>query len=371
MSFPRPPSTQLWPFTILERYVARAYLRKFSLILPSFLGIYLIVDFFEKIDRLLAAHVELLTVVAYFIMKVPQIIGQIMPAAILVAVMITLAILSRHNETIAMKSSGIDILVLFRPLLTLAGLFCLGLLALNLYLIPWSNQRLHTIWETEVEKKPVRSLIKLERFWYKGDRAIYNISMYDKYAQALEGVKIYLFDDQFRLVQLITAQRGTWTGQDWAFSEGFVQDFPPHRPMTGETFQSRTLKLTERPEDFGSLEKKVSEMDAPELYTYIHRLERDKYDSTPYWIDLLSRFASAFTPLVVTLIGGSLVLLREKGNIALGITLGIGIIFFYWLAEGFFSSLGLVGRLPAVIATWIPNALFISGGLILFFRVAR
>ncbi len=359
------------PFSILERYVTRAYLKNFCLILPSFTAIYLIVDFFEKIDRLLRAHVQFITVVAYFTTKVPLVVGQIMPAAVLLAVMITLAILSRHHETIAIKSSGIDILLLFRPLLVMAGGFCLVLLTLNLYLIPWGNQKLHTIWETEVEKKPIRSLVKLERFWYKGDRAIYNILMYDKFAQTLEGVKIYLFDEKFRLLQLLVADRARWTGQDWLFAQGFVQNFRDDGTTSGETFETRRLTLTERPENFGTLEKKVTEMDISELAAYIRRLERDKYDSTPYWVDLHGRFAAACTPLIVTLIGGSLILLREKSSMAVGITVGIGIVFFYWLTMGFFSSVGQVGRLPAMLATWLPNIIFGAGGLGLVLKVAR
>jgi len=48
-------------------------------------------------------------------------------------------------------------------------------------------------------------------------------------------------------------------------------------------------------------------MNAYDLYRYSSGLERDGYDSRPYWVELQSRIAMSLTPLIVTLIGGSLI----------------------------------------------------------------
>lgn len=364
-------SLGLLRFSILERYVAREFVFFFLLTLLTMAAIYLIVDFFEKIDRLLRAQLNLSVMLSYFSFKMPLALGQVMPAAVLLAVMITFALLSRHNETIAIKTAGINVVGLLKPLLMLAGLFSGILLALNLYLIPWSTQRVNEIWETQVEKKPSRSLMNLERFWYKGDRTIFNILMFHKDTQALEGVKIYFFDQQFRITQIVAAARAQWTGKDWRFYQGLIQSFQPDGMLKGEVFQEQTIALTERPEDFSNLERKITEMDFSDLYLYAHRLERDGYDPTQYRVDLLGRISLSLTPLIVTLIGGGLILQREKSNIPAGIATGIGIVFVYWLILSFFLSMGQVGRLPAYAAAWLPNILFGLGGLFLLSRVSR
>ena len=159
-------------------------------------------------------------------------------------------------------------------------------------------------------------------------------------------VKIYVFNHQFHLSQFIAAKKAQWTGKNWQFYGGMVQTFVPGGQIIGETFDERTIIMTERPEDFANRGRKVSEMNAKDLHRYILRLERDGYDSRPYWAELQSRIAMSLTPLIVTLIGGSLILWQEKSNIPLGIAMGIGLVFIYWLMYSFFLSFGSGRRNP-------------------------
>ena len=294
-----------------------------------------------------------------------------MPAAVILAVIITFGLLSRHNETIAIKCAGLNVVRMLRPILLISLLLSLSLLMLNLYLNPWLTQRINIIWETKVDKKPTRELIELKYLWYKGDRAIFNISEFRKDTKAMENVKIYVFDHQFHLSQFIAAKKAQWTGNHWLFYGGMVQTFVPGGQIIGETFDERTIIMTERPEDFANLERKVTEMNAYDLYRYILRLERDGYDSRPYWVELQSRIAMSLTPLIVTLIGGSLILWQEKSNIPLGIAMGIGLVFIYWLLYSFFLSLGQVGKMPVVLSAWLANIIFGLAGVAVLQRAFR
>jgi lipopolysaccharide export system permease protein len=150
-----------------------------------------------------------------------------------------------------------------------------------------------------------------------------------------------------------------------------VQTFVPGGQIIGETFDERTIIMTERPEDFANLERKVTEMNAKDLYRYILRLERDGYDSRPYWVELQGRIAMSLTPLIVTLIGGSIILWQEKSNIPLGVALGIALVFIYWLMYSVFLSLGQVGKMPIFLAAWLANILFGLAGLVVLARSSR
>jgi lipopolysaccharide export system permease protein len=343
---------------LLFNYIAREFWRNFLLTLSAFVSIYLIIDFFEKIDRLLRAQLRLSTIIEYFAAKMPVAASQVLPAAVILAVIITFGLLSRHNETIAIKCAGLNVVRMLRPILLISLLLSLALLVLNLYLNPWLTQRVNIIWETKVDKKPTRELIELKYLWYKGDRAIFNISEFRKNTKMMENVKIYVFDQHFHLSQFIAAQKAQWTGNQWLFYQGMVQTFVPGGQIIGETFDQRTFIMTERPEDFANLERKVTEMNAKDLYRYILRLERDGYDSRPYWVELQSRIAMSLTPLIVTLIGGSIIFWQEKSNIPLGIALGIALVFIYWLMYSLFLSLGQVGKIPILLAAWLANIIF-------------
>ncbi len=346
---------------ILEGYVAREYLKLTSLSLVTFVSLFVIVDFFEKIDRLVRADLSFWDIWRYIAFKLPFAVGQVLPAAVLLGIMLTFGLMSRSHETMAIRTSGLDILRLARPLLALAGAVTVLLLALNLYLIPWSQGRLSLFWQTQVEKQPPRDLHNLEHFWYKGDQAIYNILMFRKDIQTLEGVKIYLFDGKFRLVQIIAAARAQWQGDHWRFSRGMIQTFDAGGVASGEKFQQRDLVLTERPEDFADLEKKVTEMDLTELYRYVGRLERDGYKSTPYRVELYSRLSLSLTPLVLLVLGLGLALRHEETHITSMVAVGLGLMFGYWLFYGFCASFGQAGRWPVFLAVSAPHLVF--GGL--------
>ena len=344
---------------ILENYVAREFLKLMGLSLVTFVSLFIVVDFFEKIDRLVRAQLGLGALLEYLILKLPFAIGQVLPAAVLLGVMLTFGLMSRSHETMAIRTSGLNILSLIRPTIIYSGVVALLLLALNLYLIPWSQGRLDVFWQTQVNKKAPRNLHNLEHFWYKGDQAIYNIVMFRKDIQTLEGVKIYLFDRQFHLVQIIAAARAQWQGDHWRFFEGYVQFFAPGTgAVTGEKFQQRDLVLTEHPKDFADLEKKVTEMDVNELYHYTARLERDGYKSTPYRVDLYSRFSLALTPLVLVMLGLGLALRHEQIYLTSMVAVGLGLMFVYWLFFGFCTSFGQAGSIPALLAVIFPHLAF-------------
>lgn len=357
---------------ILEKYVAREFIKLMGLSLMTFVSLFIIVDFFEKIDRLVRAQLGPIALVEYLILKLPFAIGQVLPAAVLLGVMLTFGLMSRSHETMAIRTSGLNILSLVRPAIIFAGVVTLLLLALNLYLIPWSQGRLDVFWQTQVDKKPPRNLHNLEHFWYKGDQAIYNIVMFRKDIQTLEGVKIYLFDRQFHLVQIIAAARAQWEKDHWRFSEGYVQFFDPGTgAVTGEKFQERDLVLTEQPKDFADLEKKVTEMDVNELYRYTARLERDGYKSTPYRVDLYSRFSLALTPLILVMLGLGLALRHEQIHLTSMVAVGLGLMFGYWLFFGFCTSFGQAGSIPVLLAVIAPHLAFGAMAAMLLRQVTR
>jgi len=356
---------------ILENYVAREFLKLMGLSLVTFVSLFIIVDCFEKIDRLVRAQLGATEFLEYLLFKLPFAIGQVLPAAVLLGIMLTFGLMSRSHETMAIRTSGLDILSLIRPTIIYSGAVALLLLALNLYLIPWSQGQLDLFWQTQVDKKPPRNLHNLEHFWYKGDQAIYNIVMFRKDIQTLEGVKIYLFDRQFHLVQIIAAARAQWQEDHWRFFDGYVQFFDAAGAVTGEKFQQRDLVLTEHPKDFADLEKKVTEMDVNELYRYTSRLERDGYKSTPYRVDLYSRFSLSLTPLILVILGLGLALRHERIHLTAMVAVGLGLIFGYWLFFGFCASFGQAGSIPPLLAVIAPHLAFGTVAVGLLRQVTR
>ncbi|MBM4274690.1 MAG: LPS export ABC transporter permease LptG [Deltaproteobacteria bacterium] len=346
---------------ILQAYLAREFAKLLSFSLIAFVSLFVIVDFFERIDRLVRAELGMLDFLRYVSFKVPFAVSQVLPAAVMLGIMLALGIMSRRHETMAIRTSGLDILRLSRSVYLITAGVAVTVLALNFYLVPWSQGGLAFFWQTKINKRPPPSLHKMQHFWYKGDQAIYNIVLFQKDIQTMEGVKIYLFDRSFQLVQIISAARAQWQGGHWRFYQGMIHTFSTGGEETGERFQERDIVLTERPGDFAELEKKVTEMDVGELYRYVQRLERDGYKSTPYRLDLYNRLSQAFAPFILITLGLALALRHEDIHISAMVAMGVALMFVYWLFYGFCLSFGQAGHLPMAVAVILPHLVF--GGL--------
>ena len=84
----------------------REFLGLFVPIVLAFVILYLIVDFFDRLDILLKNHATMSATLRYFLFKIPLIVTQILPPAVLAAMLISLGMLSRRNEITRIAGIG-------------------------------------------------------------------------------------------------------------------------------------------------------------------------------------------------------------------------------------------------------------------------
>ena len=81
---------------LLEHYVSREFLKIFLLSLTAFLTLYLVVDFFEKIDQLVRANLGLAEMGHYLLLKIPVALEQVLSPAVLLGAMLTFGLFDPH-----------------------------------------------------------------------------------------------------------------------------------------------------------------------------------------------------------------------------------------------------------------------------------
>ena len=96
-----------------------------------------------------------------------------------------------------------------------------------------------------------------------------------------------------------------------------------------------------------------------ELVDYINRVESEGYDATTYRVDFFGKTAFPFVCLLMAMIGAALGMRSlVKENLPMGIAIGIGISFLYYIMHGFCISLGYGKVLPAFMSAWVANLFF-------------
>ena len=109
--------------SILYRYLIKEVLKHFVFVLSAVTVVYLAIDFFENIDRFMEAGLPISRSLRFFQLKLPLILVQVTPLGVLLAILITLGLMNKNNEIIVLKSSGMSVYHLLKPILTLGLAF--------------------------------------------------------------------------------------------------------------------------------------------------------------------------------------------------------------------------------------------------------
>jgi lipopolysaccharide export system permease protein len=356
--------------SILTRYLAREISKNFFLGLGAFSAIYLVVEFFERINVLLYNKAPLPMMGTYFVNKIPFIIFQVAPAAVLLSSILTLGLMSRHNEIMALKAGGISLWRITFPLLGVVMIIYLALLGMNEFLVPSTNQNARLIEDLIIYKKKSGAAFKQSQIWIHSHQAIYNIRLYHPERDILEGVTLYRFDQNFLLSERVDARSARWKEGRWVFSEASVTHFDPDGFPICKNYPEIILSLPEVPGDFRIAEKNPDEMNYGELRDYVRKIERDGYDANKYRCAMHARISFPFISVIMAFLGIPIALRKERGaGIALGVGFCIMISSLCWAVFSFSLELGKAGTFPPFLAAWLGNFIFALVGVYLFLAI--
>jgi len=358
---------------VLDRYILRESINKFILILLSLTGIYMIVDFFERIRMFLSNDATAVQVVSYFLYEIPMIVSLLLPVSVLLGTLITFSALSKNSEITALRANGVSLYRISFPVLLLAAGICLFSFLISEYVTPVTNQRAKHIQYVEVQKRGRKLMVfDQNEIWYRGRDGIYHFRHFDPDTSTLKGITIhYLNPRDGNISRRVDAERADWNGKEWVFHDLLVTTFPlgdfPHL----ERISTLKADLPEKPEDFLVVHKDADEMGYGELKKYIGKIQSEGYDAARYRADLYGKAAFPFVSLILAVMGISFSLLRSErsGGISMAITAGVLIGFSYWIVFAVALSFGRSGAWPPLLSAWLANILFGGAASIMFLKI--
>jgi len=355
---------------ILDRHVTREFLRLFGLIVVSLLLLALMVDFFGKIRYFMSNHAPVGLVAAHFFYMIPMIVAQTLPAAVLLATLMTFGAMSRHSEITAIKAGGISLYRLALPVILLSVVIGAASFFISEWIMPYTNTRAETIRLVEVPRKENVPAFKQDQIWYRGKDGVYNFRFFEPRTNTLRGISIYYLTPDFHLWKRIDAEKAEWKEGTWVFTKLLISRFDQGGFPALEWVPRRVVAIPERPEDFKIVQKDTEQMGFFELRDYVRKLRSEGFDATRYVVDMYGKVAFSLVTVLLAFIGISFSLREERGGgVSRSIGLAIVIGFSYWLVHAFSLSLGRAGTLPPLLAAWLADILFLAAAAALFSRI--
>ena len=352
---------------ILKKYVLFLFIKSYLLTTAGLIGIYLLVDFFERIDEFVIKDAPLIDLVSYYFYKIPFIIHYIAPQGVLLATVITLASLAKNNEITAMKACGISITGITFPIIGASIFIAFMVLANSEFVAPITNQKMNYIFYSKVRNQVTYGKIPQNDLWLKSkDLSIWSIDSFDPHNSNLLGVIILIPDDGFGIKQRIDARVANWSGDKWFFMDGYLRKFNKEGLLSTEYFEKRSFPVSETPDDFAKVSKRPEELSLREMYTTIQIHTREGKDTTQKWIELHRNLSYPFISIVLALLAIPLSLRSSRHGgllFCVGVNLAMGFLFSFLYAISI--SLGRGGTFDPLLAAWGPNLLFTALGFYL------
>jgi LPS export ABC transporter permease LptF/LPS export ABC transporter permease LptG len=358
--------------SIIDIYMLRRFFYYFVLVLGAFILLFETFTFFELLDDIARHRIPFLVVVDYFRFLIPYLVYQLTPLAALVATLVTLGVLSKNNEIVAFKASGISLYRLALPLL-LAGLVLAGaLLVLDDTYLPYANQRQDAL-RNQIKGKPAQTYTRPQRWIFGENSKVYNYDVFDPKQKLFGGLSVIELDPvTFQMKRRVFANRAQWldTEKTWALESGWVRDFAGGTVVKYTPFKVDYLpELVEPPSYFNREVIQAFQMSWRDLRHYIDGLQTAGFDVSSLTVQWHKKIAyPLIAPVSMLLAIPFAILVGSRGAIG-GIALGVAIGICYWAVAALLEAMGGIGQLPPMLAAWSPDLVFFFLGIYFFLKM--
>ncbi len=298
-------------------------------------------------------NVSFNVIVGYYVNLVPQLIMDIMPLALMIAVLILLTVLERQQELTAFKAGGISLYRVVVPILLVGSLVAGAMWFLSESVVPKSNRKAKRLLDTIKGREMARSYSAGGRQWLlsRDDESFYSFLQFDETDQSMVRFTKLTIDESMELRFHLFAPRVTFTNGSWIAQSGLVQEASTRRTREFEMITGpMEVGIPEGPEYFAHERLLPAEMSVKELRSHINELISSGHYPARLivrWHQKLAYPLSAFLMVFLALPfglnrGGRRVTTMQ--GVALALVLGI----IYYVSVAFFGKLGEAEVLPAV-----------------------
>jgi lipopolysaccharide export system permease protein len=296
----------------------------------------------------------------YVGLRAPQIIARFLPFSVLLGTLIMLATLNANSEVVAMKSGGLSAHQILAPLMLASMAVAVISFVFNERVVVRATATL-TAWErakfgpipadrgikTNIWVRDGEDLVRAATVTGSGKTVhLENVGIYDRHGD--------------RLISIISARRGHFTGRDWRLEQ--VRIFDVTRG-TSRSVDAITIGKGIRPDQFTLSSVDPDGLSFVELREAIETLRESGRPVASLEGSLWHKLTGPLSALLMPLLGSVAAFgIARSGRLFVRAIIGMALGFTYFVADNFALSMGNLGVYPPMLAAWAPFLLFLLVG---------
>ncbi|MBL8533245.1 MAG: LPS export ABC transporter permease LptG [Betaproteobacteria bacterium] len=354
----------------LRRYVSRQVFGSTLLVFLALLMLFSFFDFIQELGDVGKGKYRLSLALLKVALSVPGHLYELFPIAALLGTLFAVAQMVAHSEYTVMRVSGVSAQAMVVAILPLGLLFAAMTFLIGEFVAPYSETAAQRLLlratNTGVVAQEFRSGL-----WVKDDASFVNVAQVSTDA-ALTGVRIYEFDDNYRLRSISEARSAEYQGADrWRLRDVSRTRFHPDRTEAGHLDEVQWHSVL-NPSILNVLMVVPERMSLFDLYSFIGHLRENQQATARHEIALYSKLVYPLAVIVMMVLALPFAYLRVReggisGKIFGGIMLGLG----FHLVSRLFGHLGLLNAWSPLFSAAFPTTLFFALGALLLWRVER
>lgn len=313
--------------SLLYRYVFSQFTKNLLMVISSLITIYLLVDFFEKIDDFSSAGKPTTLALQYLVLKIPLIVDQLLPVCLLLAGVITLGIMNQNREFMALEAGGLSEKKILAPILLATLFFTILALLAGEWIVPSTTKETNRIWHEEVRNTKSQGIVRNGQVFYKGKKGIYS---FKKSGNNFANFSYLVWDATYELELQLTAKTASWQDGVWSFHNGQIKTAGENGRYALQNFSEYTMALPDQPEEFFIPEYKGEEASISDHLAAV--LENKDPDQTA-WKNLHRRLSYIFLGIPLVLLGLPILMLtnrRWQQDLSMAIPISCVMAFIAW-----------------------------------------
>ena len=366
---------------ILSRYVLREFLTPVFYCFLAFASLYVTIELFSEFDKIIPAKPSAELVLRYLGGFLSKDFQWLVTPSLLLGGLYTMWQLARHSEIIAMRANGISFIAITSPML-FASLFFAGLIALNSeYYAPEASRESAQIKAAEFRGYGP-DLYENVPFSNVRDRRDWQIGAFMPATNTVMDVKITWSDETGKPKMTLEAPSAQYVDGAWWFTDASIKSFRTSdktgaQVLTGKDDRPLVVmpEITETPRDFllgivqgGIIEDSVN-MSVGDMIRYVEsRPNLAPAARTSWRYDIANRFAAPFACIVITLFAIPAGVATGRQSVFIGVVSAILMFLIFYVLTISCGVLAKKGVIPISAGILIPNAVFLSAGLYLFWK---
>lgn len=322
-------------------------------------------------------------VIRLFFLAAPGFAVQGIPAGTILGVCLVLNRAVRDNEILALRGAGTSLQRIVAPFLVVALLASV----VDWVIVEKISPRTNDMAEKSLMRLMARSaapLIESDRYFRAGQYYFYvgDVERQGSNVAVLHNVMVYERDMSnmstfvpvtFPSVKIAQSAHEEPAGSGtWVLEKVVTHVYNPDGRLLSEAVADRaTIHIQESLTTFFSEQKQPFSMTGDELSRQINDLQHAAFDTgrlNSLRVDYYRRYALPAACFVMALVAAPLALRYARHGSFAGLVSAFLLAFLWQGFDGWFRALGIAGYIPALVAAWTTNVLFLSAGALLLWR---